>query len=468
MAGHIGERLLRHAEQAQLRFLADHRRQGFDVHGHGEPALATPPFAFRAQRLDQAEFLEHRRVELVGQRVDVLAQAHELGADRAHHIGLRTFRRGEFGAAHVDGQHGQPLRHVVVQLAREQGALVLVGPYQAPAQIAQRLLGLLGLGDVAQDTKRPQRAPGGVTPGDAGHVMNPPFATGRMREAIFHGKAFQPPRVELPTQVQHTFAVVRMNLLHPEFERLEALRPVSGNATQVAQAVVDVGDAVAEVHLVERQAGEIGTRRQARLALQQPVLLALADERVGEDLRHQLQPLHQRVRPVTLRVHRAETQDSNGLIHPQRKGKGQIRLDADEVGAFAVDGGLCRKQIQRGQGHGAPGQQFLRVPGKLCLVQRSGGWYALAGVDMCGRGDTRSEIRPLPQHRQVDAERHRHATQRVFDLAVYLARPQVDELGGDVRDHPLEVQALLKAVGGGPRFIDRGHGAESWGCILRR
>ncbi len=72
-------------------------------------------------------------MELVGQRVDVFAEAHELGAHQAHHLGLRTVGRSEFAAAHLDRQHGEPLRHVVVQLAREHRALVLVGTDQAPA-----------------------------------------------------------------------------------------------------------------------------------------------------------------------------------------------------------------------------------------------------------------------------------------------------------------------------------------------
>ena len=80
-------------------------------------------------------------MQLVGQRVDVLAEAHELGAHRSHHLGLRAVGRSELSAAHIDRQHGQPLRHVVVQFARKQRALVLVGPDQAPAEIAQRLLG---------------------------------------------------------------------------------------------------------------------------------------------------------------------------------------------------------------------------------------------------------------------------------------------------------------------------------------
>jgi len=53
---------------------------------------------------------------------------------------LLGIRRGELGPADVDRQHGEPLGHVVVQLAGEQRAFLLVGPDQAPAQVVQRLL----------------------------------------------------------------------------------------------------------------------------------------------------------------------------------------------------------------------------------------------------------------------------------------------------------------------------------------
>ena len=166
MAGHVAQRLLRHAEQAERRVLpASGRGSGSRSTESVEPALAAPPFAFRPQRLGQAELLEDRRVQLVGQGVDVLAEAHEPLADRPHRLRLRSVRRGELGAADVDRQHGEPLRHVVVQLAREQRALLLLGPDQAPAQVAQLLLGPLAVGDVAQDAVRADRASGGVARG---------------------------------------------------------------------------------------------------------------------------------------------------------------------------------------------------------------------------------------------------------------------------------------------------------------
>ena len=77
--------------------------------------------------------------------MDVLAQAHEALANRPHRLGLRAVRRGELGAADLDRQHGEPLRQVVVQLAREHRALLLVGPDQALAQVAPLLLGALAL-----------------------------------------------------------------------------------------------------------------------------------------------------------------------------------------------------------------------------------------------------------------------------------------------------------------------------------
>ena len=163
---------------------------------------------------------------------------------------------------------------------------------------------------------------------------------------------------------------------------------VGGNAAQVAQAIVDVGNASVEVDFVEGKTGEFGARRQASLASQQTLLLSLAGKRVGEDLRDQLQSRHQCVRPVALGVQRVETQDSNGVVHPGREGKRQVRLDADQAAAFPVDGGRCRKRIQRRHGNAAAGQHFPRGPGELCLVQGSGRRHAIAGVDMGGGGDT--------------------------------------------------------------------------------
>ena len=73
--------------------------------------------------------------------------------------------------------------------------------------------------------------------------------------------------MHLLAQVHHTLAVFGMQMLHPELQGLQALVQLRGNAAEVTQPIVDVHDTFAEVHLVEREAGELGPRRQTSLAL---------------------------------------------------------------------------------------------------------------------------------------------------------------------------------------------------------
>ena len=340
------------------------------------------------------------------------------------------------------------------------------------------------------------RASGGVARGDAGQVLDPPLARVGCRKRYSRESRSSLPSCRLLAQVQHALAVVGMQVLHPELQGLEALLPVRGNAAEVAEPVVDVDDASAEVHLVEREAGEVGARRQARLArakrlfgtlplgdvdgdahqalrlargrglgpptgrdpphaaiareddpvlhvdglaltrgpldgapneipvvgmdrgletlhaddlvrrvpedrpsplrgpedaraevqgpeprlggvrrqaqalLALPQLLvgALPSQRVGEDLRDQLQPLHQRVRPVALRPHGVEGQGADGRLAPHREREGQIRLDAEQAEVLPVDGGLLRQLLERRNRNAAAGQHFLLEPGEVLLA----------------------------------------------------------------------------------------------------
>ena len=72
----------------------------------------------------------------------------------------------------------------------------------------------------------------------------------------------------------------------------------------------------------------------------------------------------------------------------------------------------------------------------------------------------RGRARPLPKHRQIDAEKLADTAQRVLDLAVHLARRQVDEPGGEVRQQRLELETVLELIGRRLRMIDRGHASE--------
>ena len=78
-------------------------------------------------------------------------------------------------------------------------------------------------------------------------------------------------------------------------------------------------------------------------------------------------------------------------------------------------------------------------------------------VDVGGRDDAGACGRPLPEHREIEAEQLADPAQRVLDLAVHLAGRQVDEPRGEVGDQRLELETAPEVLGGGLRLIDRGH-----------
>ena len=170
-------------------------------------------------------------MQLVRQGVDVLAEQREALANGAHRLGLRVVRRGELGAPDVDRQHGEPLGHVVVEFAREQRALLLLGADQAPAQVAQFLLGLLLLGDLTQDAGRGGDAAGGITTGRASQMVQPLLPRRGVQVPILHGDLVHQPLVQLTTFSLDGLTVVRMQVLHPEFDAPQALILIGRQAT---------------------------------------------------------------------------------------------------------------------------------------------------------------------------------------------------------------------------------------------
>ena len=201
-----------------------------------DPALAPAPLAFRPERLGQAELLQDRRVELVGEGVDVLAEAHEALADRPQRLRLRAAGRGELGAPGVDGEDGEPLGEVVVQLAGEERAFLLLRADQPAAQILERGLGPLLLRDVPQDAERAERAAAAVALGGAGEVMDPDLPASGMQVAILDGEPLDPSVVHPLANVHHALAVVGMNVLQPELAGPEPFVLLRRNAAEVAHA----------------------------------------------------------------------------------------------------------------------------------------------------------------------------------------------------------------------------------------
>jgi len=105
--------------------------------------------------------------------------------------------------------------------------------------------------------------------------MKPLLSMLRMVVAILDVEALEPAFVQLPPLVEDALAVVRMQMLHPELEGLEALQRLRGDAADVAKPVVDEDGAIGEVHLVEPEAGEVGRRRQAGVARAKRLLAIL-------------------------------------------------------------------------------------------------------------------------------------------------------------------------------------------------
>ena len=89
--------------------------------------------------------------------------------------------------------------------------------------LAQALLALPPLRDVAENSEGPDRLPAGVAPGDAGQVMEPLLPASRVQVAVLDGEALQRALVQLLTPLQHAPAVVRMHVLDPERHGFQAL-----------------------------------------------------------------------------------------------------------------------------------------------------------------------------------------------------------------------------------------------------
>ena len=87
------------------------------------------------------EVFQHRRMQPVGQGVDVLAQPHQAFPYLAHGLASPSGAGIQpLDSSGVDRQASEALRHVVVELAREPRPLFLVGVDQPPAQLAGGLL----------------------------------------------------------------------------------------------------------------------------------------------------------------------------------------------------------------------------------------------------------------------------------------------------------------------------------------
>ncbi len=221
------------------------------------------------------------RIEL--RQIGVRDEAKMLGglglADGLHCLSLLSVRSSQLGATDLDRQHRETLAHVVVELASEQGAFLFLSADEATAQLARLLFGPPAGGHVAKDSVGADRAAAGIAHGCARQVLDPPLVAVGVHVAILDGEPLLLTLVHLPAQLHRAGAVFWMHVLHPEVQDPKTRDPLRRDAAQGAQLAVRVHDARAEIHLVEREAGELRSRRQPCLAGAQRLLgtLALSD-----------------------------------------------------------------------------------------------------------------------------------------------------------------------------------------------
>jgi hypothetical protein len=93
----------------------------------------------------------------------------------------------------------------------------------------------------------------------------------------------------------------------------------------------------------------------------------LASERIGEDLRNQLQPFNQRLRPAALRFHVIEGESPKNGSAAGRKGNRQCRLDAVVAPDFPIPGSWRRHVGQRSNLNSFSGQYLPLTPREIIL-----------------------------------------------------------------------------------------------------
>jgi hypothetical protein len=125
VAADIREAFLERAEQRELRLLGERRERARRLQRDANAAVRAEIGHERAKGGEQAEVVEQRRAEGVRHAADALDPGIDQRERPAQPLGVvRADSVAEYAQLHLDG--GKDLRRLVVQLAREPPALVLV------------------------------------------------------------------------------------------------------------------------------------------------------------------------------------------------------------------------------------------------------------------------------------------------------------------------------------------------------
>ena len=204
--------------------------------------------------------------------------------------------------------------HLVEPEAGEVG-----GRLQASLTRAKRLLGSLPLGDVDGEAHQAVWLAGG-RPVETRTGVDPAHASiAREDDPVLRSDGFLRPRglrEGSPDEVPVVWMHRSLETLHAD--DLGRLVPEDRPSP-----VGDPEDACAVIQSPEPRLGGVCRQAQALLALSHAQLVAPADERVGEDLCHQLQALHQGVWPVARLPQGIEAQGAHGRLAPHREWEDQ-------------------------------------------------------------------------------------------------------------------------------------------------
>ena len=124
-------------------------------------------------------------------------------------------------------------------------------------------------------------------------------------------------------------------------------------------------DPIAVVEHPEPRTGGDRRHGEALLALPQRDIRALAGQRIGEDLCHQLQALHHRLGPIARFCGGVEAQSADRRRAAHRERHSQIRLDPKHPEILAVEGGRFGEVIERSGRDDSAGQHLSLEPGEV-------------------------------------------------------------------------------------------------------
>ena len=379
---------------------------------------------------------------------------------------MRPIWRGKLGATDVDRQNGKSLRHVVVQLSREERAFLFMGTDQALAQVTQLILHLFAIRDVAKNTESSDHTAGGIALGDAREVLDPLFPLVRMKKSILEGDLGHTPVVQLFANAQHTFAVRGMQMFEPELQDLKTEFLFGRNATDVAHPVVDIGDAIAKANLVKPESGEVGARLRSHLGLENPTRHLLPIQRSGEQLAKHAETRDKVLRPLGFPfrcVEDHDVADDSPDLDRKREGRPDRHLNP----LLTLNIRLWGKFVHAGytNRHAFYKQLMIRPGEYRSEVDIRGYRRNPLGV---GRHADVHDLQVCTHGKEgaaVDVEEAPDAFQGLFYGQVNLFRRSRKKRGGRIGNKRLELKTALALLGGGLLLIEHRHSSIIYNSV---